>query len=136
MMKRLSFFTLFLVFALQIFADGGQNAIVLSKKNGSHIEYYPPADMPEVYYDDDEQEIIIIADGFAAYYNVAIVSQGTLQTVISTQISGYGDSIDISSLDPNGYTILITSSYNNASKWRAKRVIPQQMQQWSCFAPI
>ena len=80
---------------------------------GDHYEYYPPADMPEVYYDDDEQEIIIIADGFAAFYNVAIVSQGTLQTVISTQISGYGDSIDISSLDPNGYTILITSSYNN-----------------------
>ena len=81
--------------------------------HGNHSEYYPPADMPEVYYDSDNQEIIIVADGFANYYDVDIVSQSTQLTVISTQIDGYGDSIDVSALPDDNYTIVITSSNNN-----------------------
>ena len=80
---------------------------------GSHVEYYLPADMPIVYYDTYNQEIIIEADGYADYYDVTIVSQSTLLPVLWTQIDGYGDSIDISSLPDDNYTIVITSSNNN-----------------------
>ena len=81
--------------------------------HGDHSEYYTPVDMPEVYYDSDDQEIIIVADGFATYYDVDIVSQSTMLAVISTQVDGYGDNIDISSLPDDDYTIVITSEYNN-----------------------
>ena len=81
--------------------------------HGTHSEYYPPADMPDVYFDDDELEIIIVGDGFADYYDVEIVSLGSMLTVISTQIDGYGDSIDVSSLAIGDYRIVITSSNNN-----------------------
>lgn len=69
--------------------------------------------MPEVYIDTDEMEIILVADGFATYYVVDIVSQVTMLSVIYTQIGGYGDSIDISSLPDGYYHIIITSSNNN-----------------------
>ena len=82
-------------------------------KTGSHLEQYPPADMPEVYFDSDEMEIIIVADGFANYYDVEIISQATLLTVISTQIDGYGDTIDLTALTPCYYRIVITSEYDN-----------------------
>ena len=81
--------------------------------HGDHSQYYPPADMPEVYLDSDEMEIIIVADGFSSYYDVLIIRSSTNQTMISTQISGYGDSIDISSLPSDNYIIVITSEYNN-----------------------
>jgi len=69
--------------------------------------------MPEVYFDTDLQEIIIIADGFSVYYDVDIISLSTMTVVISTQIDGYGDSIDVSLLPDDDYTIIITSSNNN-----------------------
>ena len=69
--------------------------------------------MPEVYYDEDTDEIIIVADGFSSYYNVVIIRNTPWQTVISTQVSGYGDTIDISSLSAGSYTIVITSEFNN-----------------------
>lgn len=78
-----------------------------------HFEYYPPADMPEVYYDSDEDEIIIVADGFSSYYNVLIIRDSNNQTMVSTQISGYGDTIDISAFPDGNFTIYITSEYNN-----------------------
>ena len=72
------------------------------------------ADMPDaVYYDSDEMEIIIEADGTSLYYNVEIVSDYLNQTVISTQVSGYGDTIDVSSLTSGNYTIIITSQFLN-----------------------
>ena len=80
---------------------------------GNHSEYYPPADMPEVYYDSDLQEIILVADGFASYYYVEIFQTGYTVPAISTQVDGYGDTVDISSLPDGNYTIVITSEYNN-----------------------
>ena len=72
------------------------------------------ADMPDaVYYDSEAGEIIIVADGTSFYYNVEIVSDNLNQTVISTQVSGYGDVIDISSLSSGSYTIVITSQFLN-----------------------
>lgn len=81
--------------------------------HGNHNEYYPPADMPVVYYDTDDQEIILVADGYADYYDVDIVSLSTTIAMISTQVDGYGDSIDVSSLPDDSYSIVITSSNNN-----------------------
>ena len=81
---------------------------------GGHLENYPIADMPDaVYFDSDEMEIIIVADGTSLYYNVEIVSDYLNQTVISTQVSGYGDTIDVSSLSSGLYTIIITSEFLN-----------------------
>ena len=82
-------------------------------KTGTHLEHYDPADMPEVYYDSASREIIIAADGFASFYNVEIFQTGYTVPVISTQVDGYGDTIDVSSLSDGDYTIVITSSYNN-----------------------
>lgn len=112
-------FLLFLVFAHLSFCLLGDNEtqqqINLEHKHtqGNHNEYYPPADMPEAYYDTNTEEIIIIADGFSSYYDVDIVSQSTMQLVLYTTISGYGDSIDVSLLPDDDYTIIITSSYGN-----------------------
>ena len=113
-MKRfVFFFILLLPLALQLNARDDLTVIVLGSIGGHHSEYYPPADMPEVYYDTDNLEIIVVADGFAAYYDVNIISQSTLLAVISTQIDGYGDTIDVSSLPDGDYTIVIVSSNNN-----------------------
>ena len=84
-----------------------------SGHHGDHSEFFAPADMPDVYYDSDNLEIIIVADGYADYYDVNIISQSTQLAVISTQIGGYGDTIDVYSLPDDDYTILITSSNNN-----------------------
>ena len=107
------FITLFVFNNLIVLAN--MNPIVIRHGGaiGDHSEYYPPADMPEVYYDADNLEIILVADGFANYYDVDIVSQSTQLAVISTQVGGYGDNIDVSSLPDDDYTIIITSSNNN-----------------------
>ena len=75
---------------IDLYADGGAAAQInlQKKKTGTHLEQPTPADMPEVYYDTDDQEIILVADG-------------------------YGDSIDVSLLPDDDYKIVITSSYNN-----------------------
>ena len=78
-----------------------------------HSEHYIPADMPEVYYDSDNLEIILVADGFSSYYDVDIFQTGYTIPVITTQVDGYGDTIDISSLPDGNYTIVITSEFNN-----------------------
>lgn len=110
---------IFIFLFLFILANGVANAnrrpIVIQNGGsaGNHSEHYAPLDMPEVYYDADEQEIIIIADGFASYYDVDIISLSTMTAVISTQINGYGDSIDVSLLPDDNYIIVITSSFNN-----------------------
>lgn len=112
-MKKIVLLFLLNVICFVSFAD--QASIVLrdASHQHDHTEYYPPADMPDVYFDDDELEIIIVGDGFATYYDVEIVSLGSMLTVISTQIDGYGDSIDVSSLAIGDYRIVITSSNNN-----------------------
>lgn len=100
------------VYSNRLFAEEAINLQHIGN-HGNHSEYYPPADMPEVYFNSNEMEIIIVADGFADYYDVEIVSLGSLQTVIATQVDGYGDTIDVSSLSDGDYTIVITSEYNN-----------------------
>ena len=113
-MKRFAFLFDFLLHLTPLlYADNELTAIVLDGKGGNHSEYYPPADMPEVYYDSDNLEIILMADGFSSYYDVDIFQTGYTIPVITTQVDGYGDTIDISSLPDGNYTIVITSEFNN-----------------------
>ena len=81
--------------------------------HGTHSEHYLPADAPEVYFDADDMAISIEADGYASYYEVDIISRSTLFTAISTQVGGYGDNVDVSSLPADEYSIVITSSNHN-----------------------
>ena len=112
-MNRLLFIFLFNVFCSLLYADQASVVLWDPRHQHDHLEYYPPADMPEVYYDADNLEIIIVADGFASYYNVDITSASGYVPLISTQIDGYGDSIDVSSLPDGYYTITISTSNNN-----------------------
>lgn len=112
---------LFLLFCLCVsfnglYADDGVTSQINIQNvphGGSHTEYYPPADMPQVYFNSNDKSIILVGDEFADYYDVEIVSLGSMMTVISTQIDGYGDTIDVSSLAIGDYRIVITSSNNN-----------------------
>ncbi|MBQ6166919.1 MAG: hypothetical protein IJK41_05755 [Muribaculaceae bacterium] len=117
MKKIIAFLAILMMFPMYSFADRyGEQQVILhhTKGHGGHLENYPIADMPDaVYYDSDEMEIIIVADGTSLYYNVEIVSDALNLTVISTQVDGYGDVIDVSSLPAGNYTIIITSQFLN-----------------------
>ena len=80
---------------------------------GTHLENYIPADQPDVFYNCGNQVIIIDGGGEVAYYDVEIESMTTWLTVISTQVSGTYDTIDVSSLVPDEYCITITSPTGN-----------------------
>jgi hypothetical protein len=80
---------------------------------GTHLENYIPADQPDVFYNSGNQVIIIDGGGEVAYYDVEIESMTTWLTVISTQVSGTYDTIDVSSLVPDEYYITITSPTGN-----------------------
>lgn len=117
MMKRvILILTFFVTVFLSLFADGDPTAANINlqhKGHDDHLEYFPPADLPEAYYDSDNLEIILVADGFSSYYDVDIFQTGYTIPVITTQVDGYGDTIDISSLPDGNYTIVITSEFNN-----------------------
>ena len=66
-----------------------------------------PADEPDVYHDTDTQEIIIEGLGFVTTYDVEIASAATLTVLISTQVNGTYDTIDVSSL-PSDHVYVIT----------------------------
>ena len=117
MKKFIVLLAVLMMFPVHSFADrNGEEQVILQKRknNGAHNEYYVMADMPDaVYYDSEEHEIIIVADGTSLYYNVEIVSDSLNQTVIMTQVDGYGDVIDVSALSAGNYTIVITSQFLN-----------------------
>ena len=79
------------------------------KQGGQHNEFYIYADQPDVYYDDDNLQIIIDGGGEVTYYDVEITSMTTWYVVISTQVNGYYDTIDVSSLASGDYIITISS---------------------------
>ena len=113
MNQRTVFFFLFAFAGLLSWATDEEIVLNHPGQQHDHIEYFLPADAPQAYFDTDELEIIIVGDGFADYYDVEIVSLATMQSVICTQISGYGDSIDVSSLPDGNYHIVIHTSNNN-----------------------
>ena len=75
----------------------------------THIEHFIPADQPDVYYDNVYQTITIDGGGEVTYYDVEIASVTTTLTVISTQVNGFYDTIDVSSLPQDEYVITIYS---------------------------
>ena len=81
--------------------------------HGPHTEYYIPADQPDVYYDNVAQTIIIDGGGEVTYYDVEIAPVSTFVPVFSTQVNGYYDTIDISSLSQGEYFITIYSPTEN-----------------------
>lgn len=106
---------MFIIYAMNICYINAQESINMQHigNHGDHSEFFLPADAAEVYFDNDAFEIIIVADGFASYYYVEIFQTGYTVPVISTQIDGYGDTVDVSSLSDGDYTIVITSEYYN-----------------------
>lgn len=89
-------------------------AINLQHKNQyDHFDLPVPADMPEVYYSPVNQEIIIDGDGVVNYYDVEICSATSWNVVVSTQVNGSYDTIDISSLPTGEYYITIDSPTGN-----------------------
>ena len=112
-MKKTIILLLFLSICFSILADRREVILRPTTSQHDHLEHYAPADLPEVYYDSVEEEIILVADGFSSYYDVYIIRNTPYQTVISTQISGYGDTIDVSSLSDGSYTIVIISEFLN-----------------------
>ena len=79
----------------------------------NHYNMPIPADMPDVYYNNVSQTIIIDGTGEVDYYDVEIFSVTSSTTVISTQVNGYYDTIDISSLPDGEYGIIIYSPTGN-----------------------
>lgn len=113
-MKKVFFILLLLTcFTFPMKADRCPIVIQNGGAVGDHTEYFDPADKPEVYYDRDNQEIVLVADGFASSYDVDIFSMSSMQCVLYTTISGYGDTIDVSSLPDDDYKIVISTPYHN-----------------------
>lgn len=110
--KILFFIFLFVAFSSSA-GDGVSQINIQHQGHDDHTEHYLPADAPEVYFDADNMAISIEADGYASYYEVDIISRSTLFTAISTQVGGYGDNVDVSSLPADEYSIVITSSNHN-----------------------
>ena len=77
--------------------------------HGTHYNLPVPADQPDVYYNNVSQTIIIDGTGEVNYYDVEILSLTSFDVVISTQVNGYYDTIDVSSLSDGEYTIFIYS---------------------------
>ena len=83
--------------------------------NGPHHNNIPmPAEMPDVYYNNVSQNIIIDGGGEVEYYDVEIMSLTSFDVLISTQVNGYYDTIDISSLPDGEYVITIEAPTGNS----------------------
>ena len=97
------------------FAKADMSPIVV--QNGGavndHLEHFIPADQPDVYYDNVAQTIIIDGGGEVTYYDVEIAPVSTFVPVISTQVNGFYDTIDVSSLSATEYYITISSPTGN-----------------------
>ena len=111
-MNRVIILSLITLFSLCVSAKNMQRNIALEHKGGNHGEYFDPADKPEAYYDVDNQEIILVADGFVSYYDVNIISLSTMQLALHSTANGYGDTIDVSSLPNDDYVITLDPPVN------------------------
>ena len=81
--------------------------------HGPHFNIPIPADQPDVYYNNVSQTIIIDGTGEVNYYDVEILSLTTFDVVVSTQVNGYYDTIDVSSHPEAEYGIFIYSPTGN-----------------------
>ena len=110
----MKYFTLFLLLfvSTNILAGNRDEAIQIHKigQAGNHFDFPVPAVEPDVYYDADNQEIIIVGTGNLSCYDVEIESLTTWYVPISTQVNGTYDTIDVSSLPSDDYVITIDTS--------------------------
>ena len=108
-------YLLFMFLAVSLFSYADPDEIVLTPTgpDDNHFNLPVPADQPDVYYNSTTQQIIIDGTGFVSYYDVEICSVVTWDVVISTQINGSYDTIDISSLPTGEYCITIESPAGN-----------------------
>lgn len=110
----MKYFTLFLLLFVSTnsLAGNRDETIQIHKigQAGNHFDFPVPAVQPDVYYDADNQEIIIVGTGNLTYYDVEIESLTTWNVLISTQVDGTYDTIDISSLPSDNYVITIDTS--------------------------
>lgn len=117
MNNRLFLLFIFMIsFCSGISADEAGNLIRMHQvpKGGTHYNLPQAADEPDVYYDIDNQVIIIDGTGYVTYYDVVIESATSWTVMISTQVSGSYDTIDISSLPQGMYCITIDSPTGNS----------------------
>ena len=116
-MKTKRLFTLLVsMFVLGISVCCGQELINMQHigNHNDHFNIPVPADMPDVYYNNSTQTVIIDGGGEVNYYDVEIISLTSMNTVISTQVNGYYDTIDVSSLPEAEYGIFIYSPTGNS----------------------
>jgi len=106
---------LFILSCVSLFSFGSPERIQMSDHSHQHdhFDFPAPAVQPDVYYDDVDQEIIIVGTGNATYYNVVIESVNDWDVSLSTQVNGSYDTIDISSLPADEYCITITTAWND-----------------------
>ena len=101
---------------LSVFSMSADRREVVLNPDGpqhDHSNLPFPADMPDVYYDSDNQQIIVDGLGVVTHYDVEIASATNWTVYITTQVSGYYDTIDISSLPQGEYVITIESPWGN-----------------------
>ena len=121
-MKRI-FFILLLFIASSAIASNAPIQIRNKGQHGTHGNIPMPADQPNVYYNNDTRTIIIDGGGEVNYYDVEIMSLTTFDVVISTQVNGYYDTIDISSLPDGEYAITIDAPTGNSFEGRLDKNI-------------
>jgi len=111
-------FIIFLLFSLLSLVCIARNeACINLHYKGNHHTHHDlpmPDDVPDVYYDSTNQSIIIDGTGCVSYYDVEITSLSSWTVYVSTQVSGYYDTIDISSLPQDDYVITIDSPLGNS----------------------
>jgi len=115
-MKNLFIFLLFFAANCNL-ALANMEPIVVQNGGAAHDHSgnpIVPADQPDVYYDSATQSIIIDGTGCVSYYDVEITSLSSWTVHVSTQVSGYYDTIDISSLPQDDYVITIDSPLGNS----------------------
>ena len=99
---------------VSLFASATNRIIIYHGGNmPTHHDLPIPADMPDVYYNSDAQQIIIDGLGVVNFYDVEITSQSTWDVVVSTSVNGSYGTIDISSLPDDDYIITIDSPLGN-----------------------
>ena len=114
MKKQLVFLVCVLAYSSVMLADYRPIVIQNGSSGPDHSGIPIPADEPDVYYDTVNQQIIIDGTGYVSYYDVEICSANTWDVVISTQVNGSYDTIDISSLATGEYCITIDSPAGNS----------------------
>lgn len=84
------------------------NVVILRNgNNGAHFLVPNPAEIPDLYFDDEALSLTVDGSGAVCYYEVTITSATTSLTFLYTVVDGDYDTIDISYL-PAGDTYVIT----------------------------